>query len=264
MTNGWDIATAVGTAGSAIFVAFQAFYTRRAIIVSHAAIQPAQTVAIEATRARMDIGAPNLRISLHIEQNRYLVQSSTTGGFAQPVVAGQEWHFPGRAGEPITLQVVATVANLGNESARVSFYGPIRQHSDTEPQPSPPAPMMIEPNQEIVYYIEAKFTAEQWAENWRTRQQNNDTPHFGIVTIECRDQRDQGVTDTWHLRLTGCPIEPTPSKDALWRQTRQQPGADSRDDAVVSFDPDPPRKRTYWISRSRNVALPLPTYDPRA
>jgi hypothetical protein len=38
---------------------------------------------------------------------------------------------------------------------------------------------------------------------------------LGTVTVE--DDRDNGSTDRWDLVLTGCPVEPVPDRDGLWR-----------------------------------------------
>ncbi len=57
MTDIWTIGTAVGTIGSAVFVAWQVFLTRSSLVVTRKALESSEAVAIDAARARLDVGA---------------------------------------------------------------------------------------------------------------------------------------------------------------------------------------------------------------
>lgn len=115
----------------------------------------------------------------------------------------------------------------------------------------------------VIFQLEARFTAQQWAENYEAQQKGLELPFVTEAKIIYTDRRDEGVVDIYRLRLTGCPIEPVPELGQAWRQnlTRTPDGGLPRE--VIDFEVNPPRERQYWISRSQGIPLPSPAYgDP--
>lgn len=98
---------------------------------------------------------------------------------------------------------------------------------------------------------------KQLAENFTARQAGEVLPHqvLGSVTVE--DDRDKGSTDWWDLVLTGCPVEPVPDREGLWRIApwHLTEGSGLR---TLEYSLLPPRQRIHWVSRARVVRLPAP------
>jgi len=64
--------------------------------------------------------------------------------------------------------------------------------------------------------------------------------------------------DTWPLHLAARPIRPAGDGDhsGTWELTSGQAG-----EAWFRIAIRPLRERSYWISQSRNVPMPEPSYD---
>jgi hypothetical protein len=274
MIDGWDVATAIGTVGSAVFVAIQAWYTRRALKISRDAMRPAEAVAIEASRARFDAEAPRIEISLTAIPSRYMVEPSSTehlGGRAQPFEPGRQWHFPRDDDQLIVLRATVYSINRADNMVYAEFEGPI-QREKGQPRSGPPiqpaAATQHVPARSVtdgspiplLLQLEARFTAKQWAENYEAQQRGSHLPFVAEAKITYTDGRDEGVVDVYRLWLTGCPIEPVPTLGEVWRERLLRSPDGELPKEVINYDPYPPRKRQYWISRSEKVALPSPTY----
>ncbi|WP_411119897.1 hypothetical protein [Streptomyces sp. 058-1L] len=110
-------------------------------------------------------------------------------------------------------------------------------------------------------FLQRDFTIKELSENYRARQAGEELPHQvrGSVTVE--DDRDNGSTDRWDLVLTGCPVEPVPDRDSLWRLA---PWHISEGSGVrtLKFERLPSRQRIHWVSRARDVRLPAPAGAP--
>ncbi|MFI6434943.1 hypothetical protein [Streptomyces sp. NPDC050759] len=78
-----------------------------------------------------------------------------------------------------------------------------------------------------------------------------------LGTVTAQDDRDNGSTDRWDLVLTGCPVEPVPDHDSLWRiapwHLTEGSGLRTLDYSLL-----PPRQRIHWVSRARGIQLPAP------
>jgi hypothetical protein len=224
-------------------------------------------------RTRIDTGAPNLMIRLAPDERRYRVEPSAherLGGAAQPIAPDRTWHFPKDAQQVISLRVGVYAANLStSDFASLHFEGSLLDFQpapDNGPPLSPPEPFALYPDRAVDMALpwcdlEARFTAQQWSENWHAWEAGRELPYFATAVIVCTDRRDEDVVDTWRLRLTGCPIEPVPNLGDMWRpRLSRQVGSEVPKDAVI-FDAFPPRERVHWISRSHGMTRPLPAYD---
>jgi hypothetical protein len=156
MTDRWTVAAAFGTG---LFVAWQAFETRRATNANRRAVQASQAVAVDAARARIDEHAPRLQVSVDSPSWPPLEPSVVVGGEPNPQPAGKEWHFPRDAKKDLMLRVQVWVKNLGARNAQVRFEGSIRETSGNYLRSA--APVLLRPNEELTYFMEASFRVDQ-------------------------------------------------------------------------------------------------------
>jgi len=115
--------------------------------------------------------------------------------------------------------------------------------------------VLLVPSASLAYFLTATFTLGQWAENWAAGEVAGAAlPHTAGGRVIAGDDRDEGVVDTWPLQLEARPIEP--AGDGALAGTWELTGRDWFDIAIR-----PLRERSYWISQSRCIPMPEPSYD---
>ncbi|MEW1583403.1 hypothetical protein AB0407_35810 [Streptomyces microflavus] len=249
--------TAVGAIGGTLAfggVIWQAYLTRGALTVS-------QLMAADAIRSRLDSQAPD--VDLKLDPPRWDPYAwNNTGMPCSAWPPGQTWHFPAEqdGANRLVLQQVMTLENHSERRVQVRFEGDLVVSLDGRPTAA--GVLLLEPGDRTPeVFLQRDFTIKQLSENYEARQVGEALPHQvrGSVTVE--DDRDNGSTDRWDLVLTGCPIEPDPDRDALWRLA---PWHISEGSGVrtLEFDRLPPRQRIHWVSRAHGVRLPAPAGAP--
>ncbi|MFI1212026.1 hypothetical protein ACH4UV_31000 [Streptomyces sp. NPDC020802] len=259
----WTALSATATAAAFVVVAWQSFLTRRAVVTAQRALATAdralvasQAVALDAARARLDGQAP--AVSVRVHEVPWPPYAWTPSGM--PVghwPTGYEWHFPAKQDERIVLQAGIRVQNHGRAHLTLDFQGDLYFSSDHRPRAA--TSNLLFPEQSISLFLQKDFTIKELSENYEARQAGRPLPHRVTGTIAAHDDRDNGVTDTWDIELTGCPVRPVEDREGLWVVAdggpADDPGSDSLEYAV-----QPPRRRTYWISRQDGKQLPEPTF----
>ena len=83
-------------------------------------------------------------------------------------------------------------------------------------------------------------------------------PHTAAGRVVAGDDRDEGVVDAWPLHLAARPIQRTGDGGpaGTWELNSGGAGQDWFRIAIR-----PLRERSYWISQSRNIPMPEPSYD---
>jgi hypothetical protein len=207
----------------------------------------------------MDTDAPKVQVVIDSMALPLFEPSASAhlGGRAQPVKPGREWHLPRDAEQRLLVRLTVRIANRGDSLADVSFGGCIHEDDTNNTAlemsifPTPP-----DDHLGTVYFIVANFTIKEWSENWLARQKNKTLPFVATATVTCTDIRDEGVVDTWSWRIGACPIRSDPERDGVWQP---DPGLQGQPAPLaLGYQRRPPRTRTYWISRSKN----LPLADP--
>ena len=99
------------------------------------------------------------------------------------------------------------------------------------------------------------FPLDQWAENWQSHHDGSPPPNVAEGCVIAMDDRDEGVVDTWPLRLAAWPIQPAGDSDGDWKLAAGIAGNDWFDIAIR-----PLRERSYWISQRNSIPMPEPTY----
>lgn len=241
------MAVVVGVLGT-IVVAWQAYETHRTTTLSQRTLESSHSLAIDSARSRLDQDAP--RIDVYVEQVSVL--SGESGEAAAPRLgAAGGWHLPADAGRLLRVQARVRVVNLMEHRTihlKVSGMHDPAMRADTE--------VLLVPSATLSYFLTATFTLSQWAENWEARHAGNALPHIAEGRAIAGDDRDEGVVDTWPLRLAAWPIEPAGDEPGRWELTSGGAGEDWFRIAIR-----PLRERSYWISQRRNIPMPEPSYD---
>lgn len=237
-----------------IVVAWQAYETHRTTTLSQRTLESNHSLAIDSARARLDQDAP--RIDVYVEQvsvhpGAGLPGAGLPGEPGESPAAG--WSLPADAGRLLSVQAQVRVVNLMPHRTihlKVSGLHDPAKRADTE--------VLLVPSASLAYYLTATFTLAQWAENWAAQHAGTALPHTAGGRVVAGDDRDEGVVDTWPLHLAARPIRPAGDGDqpGTWELTSGQAGEDWFRIAIR-----PLRERSYWISQSRNVPMPEPSYD---
>jgi hypothetical protein len=257
--NFWTALSASATAAAFLAVAWQSVLTRNAVKVAQDALIASEAVALDAARTRLDGHAPHVGMRMTDVPWRPLAWTPT----GMPVGAwptGYEWHFPAKENERIVLQARIAMKNLGGSHLSVDYDGDLcfavanralRASSN-----------LISPHEEISnLYLQKDFTVKELSENYQAREEGRPLPHKVTGAISIHDGRDNGVTDTWKFALTGCPVQPDENRGSVWLIASDLI-IDGTEPNPLNFTLQPPRQRTYWISRERQVRLPEPTFTP--
>ena len=257
-------------------VAWQAYETHRTTNLSHRTLAASHSLAIDSARSRLDHDAP--RIDVYVEQVSVL--PGEPGDPADPAnLATAEWHLPADAGRMLSVQAQVRVVNLMPHRTihlKVSGLHDPAMRADTE--------VLLIPSASLAYFLTATFTLSQWAENWAAHHAGRALPHIAEGRVTAGDDRDEGVVDTWPLRLAARPVEPasdledtdgagtdragtdragTDRAGAAGRAGTWEPTSGGTGDDWFRIAIRPLRERSYWISQRRNIPMPEPsTTDP--
>ncbi|MDF2435149.1 MAG: hypothetical protein JWP44_4780 [Mucilaginibacter sp.] len=264
----WTEVSAAATAVTAVIslvallaVAWQSFLTRSGVDVS-------QAVLLAGDRARLDDRAPE--VSVRLETPHWpLLAWSHVGMPCNEWPGDHDWHFPERERERTVFQAVVVLENLSGRAIEARFEGDLAVASEDSRALPAPSPIVVPAREagstagEVRVFLQANFTAKELSENYEAREQGLPLPHRAAGTISVQDDRDNGITDTWTLSLTGCPIQPHPTRGSVWITVpfhiTEGPGLRS-----LEYDLLPPRRRTYWISRQDGIELPAPSFTQPA
>ncbi|MFF8321996.1 hypothetical protein ACF06V_33180 [Streptomyces bobili] len=259
----WTALSACATTAAFGAVAWQSILTRHAVVTSQRALGTAEralvaseAVALDAARARLDGQAA--RISVRISEVPWPPYAWTPSGMpVAPWPNGYEWHFPAKQDERIVLQATIVVKNHEQSHLTLDFAGDL--YFSAERRPRAATSNLLFPEQAITVFLQKDFTIKELSENYEARQARQPLPHRVTGTIAAHDDRDNGVTDTWDVELTGCPVKPVEEREGLWVVAGSNLPDDSGSDSL-EYATQPSRTRTYWISRQRGQRLPEPTF----
>src|SRR5215472_11911549 len=256
-SNTWTIAAViVAVAGSAI-VAWQAWETHRTTSLSQKALDASAALAIDSARSRLDQDAP--RIDVYVEGVSILTAGLVDLPGAQ-IEPGARWNLSQDAARSLQVQARVRVRNLmGDRTTHLKVTGlhdpAVNAGTETV---NAGTEVLLLPTTERIYFLTAKFTLGQWAENWESHRDGESPPNVAEGCVVSGDDRDEGVVDRWPLRLAAWPIQPAGDADGAWQLTAGTAGKD-----WFTIAMRPLRERSYWISQRREIPLPdLP--EPRA
>jgi hypothetical protein len=248
----WTIVAVVVAVAGSVFVAWQAWETHRTTSLSQRTLEASHSLAIDSARSRLDQDAP--RIDVYVEQVAVLPADPRNTPGPQPgadvATVGARWNLPQDAARLLRVQARVRVVNLMNDRTihlKVKGLQDPALRVDTE--------VLLVPAAKLFYFLSATFTLTQWVANWESHQAGEPPPNIAEGCVISGDDRDEGVVDTWPLRLAAWPIQPTEDSDSTWQLTRGIAGDDWFQLAIR-----PLRERSYWISQRNNIPMPEPSY----
>ena len=237
-----------------IVVAWQAYETHRTTDLSQRTLESNHSLAIDSARSRLDQDAP--RIDVYVEHVSVLAGDTAypgpPGEAAGPRPgAAAGWQLPADADRLLRVQAQVRAVNLMPHRTihlKVSGLHDPALRADTE--------VLLVPSAGLIYFLTATFTLSQWAENWAAQQDGKALPHIAEGRVIAGDDRDEGVVDTWPLQLAAWPVKPAGDQAGTWELTSRGAGDDWFRIAIR-----PLRERSYWISQSKKIPMPEPSYD---
>jgi hypothetical protein len=243
----WTIAAVIAAFLGSGIVAWQAWETHRTTDLSKRALEASQSLAIDSARSRLDADAP--RIEVYVEQVSVLPADSRylPGSAAE---SGAPWNLARDAERLLRVQARVQVVNLMTDRTihlKVTGLQDEAMHADTE--------ILLVPAKKLYYFLTATFTLSQWAENWESLRDEKPFPYVAEGSVRAGDDRDEGVVDTWPLRLAAWPIQPAGDSAGTWLLTSRIAGSQWFDITMR-----PLRQRSYWISQRDNIPMPEPNF----
>ncbi|MFF8973669.1 hypothetical protein [Streptomyces sp. NPDC014995] len=247
----WDALSSIGTTLALGGVVWQGYLTRKALKVS-------QLMTADAIRSRLDSQAPDVTLKLSPPPWEPLA-ATNMGMPCTPWPQGHTWHFPEQqhGANRLVLQQVLVLENLSDRRVQARFDGDLVV-ADEDRRPNAAGVIVLEPRETSPdVYLQREFTIKELSENFTAKQAGQELPHKVLGTVTAEDDRDNGSTDRWDLVLTGCPVEPFPDRDGLWRiapwHLTEGSGLRTLDYSLL-----PSRQRIHWVSRARGIQLPAP------
>ncbi|MCI3277603.1 hypothetical protein [Streptomyces cylindrosporus] len=247
----WTALAAVCSIPALAGVFWQGYLTRGTLKVT-------QLMAADAIRTRLDSQAPG--VTLRLSEPPWEPLAATNHGMpCNTWPNGHTWHFPRdqEGANRIVLQQVLVLENLSDRRLQVRCEGDLVM-ADVENRPTAAGVFVLEPGvRSPDIYLQRDFTIKALSENYLAKQDGRELPHQVRGSVTAEDDRDNGSTDRWDLTLTGCPVEPVPDQDGLWRVVPWHitEGSGLR---TMEYSLLPPRQRIHWVSRARGIQLPAP------
>jgi hypothetical protein len=224
-----------------------ALFTRKSVKEAAESRQVWESMALDATRARMDQSAPRVALQgAHVPAQLFAFsQGATSNTYTNEWPAGHTWVFDKDASDIICLKLVVDVLNGSPLPVDIVCSGDFYWNS----QPQGQTGFVVPPGGTFQVQMQAAFTAKQWVENFEARRAGEPFPWVATSRLIMVEASENGVNDEWELKLSGCPVEPVQGNIAAWRVGAQ--GLDGNTAFSIS-----PRQRWYFFSRAQSTMLP--------
>lgn len=258
----WSAVSAVATAVSAMVVAAQTWFTRKAAEktaaaaeATHRAAMGTEATLVEAVKARLDARAPRLRV--FVEDPEHVPREpSASGGEPQPLPTSTTFRMPRDAEQLLLLRVSGWIINEGSDAAQVQLGNlTLVDEGTTEIRLRVLAAntILLRAGDLARFQLEEARPLSQWIDNWKAGNSYPMVPPPSIILGEviCSDSYDDGVLDRWRIELTGRPVAPIPKEEGGW-QLQLPPGMPPLDPPTAAVRPQP---RTYYRSKEADELL---------
>lgn len=266
--------TAWGTVASALFIALQAYYSRKLADETRQAIASSQIVEIETAKARLDSRGLEVAITLDsISMAVWIPQ--TTPAPDPPTNQRYGSHGPvsyatqvtadtidiSQTGEPpLMLQAVGLIVNNGTRAVEVTLEPPLLiRDSHTGEAGTRTTRAVVHAQKSVTFLMADSRPLTAWAENSHVPHSTDPRTYPCRITstIVVDDRSDNGVRDTWQLVLAGAPLLGSPVEGPVYRYRPLNEGVPAIYSHVSAA------RRTYWLSKEAGQELPRYTRTRR-
>jgi len=254
-TDPWVVAAAIGTIGSALFVAWQAYETRRAVKAGQRGADLSRVMAIEAVKTRLDSRAPRLNVIAAPTNNEVVYAESTMGGEPQQWPTGTPLQRSRDDSAGLVVGAQFEISNNGDDTVEVSLIGSVRVLcSPMAPHRSLPGVTLVQlrPGEKCEFRLELSQRLAQWADEWDAWRAQGTAGGVAPGSVICSDRYDDGVVDVWDLEVTCFPVTRVDGDLGKWRVRHGSEGDPPTVSALVQ-----PKPRQYYLSKRTSQLLPV-------
>jgi hypothetical protein len=78
--------------------------------------------------------------------------------------------------------------------------------------------LILDPGIRLDVAFNAIYSVREWLENYDAAKSGTQLPHRAEGSVTMSDRNENGVDDTWHVKLTGSPIERVQANAGIARQ----------------------------------------------
>lgn len=232
--------------------------SRNAVDSANAALTLTRQQAAEAVRARIDAATPQITVHAPNGADWPPVQPNPHYGRPpQRILAETQFRTPQQNDEPIMVRVLTAITNNSQQRVMINMDELRTLHNERVGQAH------LEPGATASVLAVAVHTVSEWIERLNADLAGTPLPP-DVTVITYDDPADTGAVDTWTIPIIGCPIEPIPELDGVWRRA-SLPARGTELTPPVEVGPIA-RDRQYWLSKSANEQLSGPTLvsvDPK-
>ncbi len=243
-------ASALATTAAAIVVARQTIWTRRAVEVAEEGTVLSRTMAVEATKTRLDVRAARISVTTNGPVLWPPFQPSSFGK-ANQLEVGHEYILPRDAQSRVMLRLFLEVTN--HEDYPVTITLNELRHAEEEARTSLPSEWTIPKGSTENFRFDTSRTVAEWVAIHRgAHGEGIGAPEFQ-ATVRHSDPYDDGVIDSWLIIVAGFPVVPVVDKESHWEiAPERRPDIPSLPSAVGLVRP---MTRRYYVSKSQNTPL---------
>ncbi|WP_405528935.1 hypothetical protein OG426_43300 [Streptomyces canus] len=253
-----DSGVSAGTLVLAGCTALLAKRTKEAVEESSRARQVWESMAADATRARLDAAAPAVNVFVHSIPDEIYGQTQGANSYDNEWPTDRLWTIPRDNNVKVAIKCFAVIENNSHISVEITCTGPFWSQMGRGDHS-----FILESDEKTIVQLVAAHTVAEWLENYDTgknlssvsgspRLVNTLFPYVEDGVIVMSDRNASGVSDTWLLNLTGAPIE----RNGLNAGEARKSGAPVPAQLKVAVADLSDRHRTYFLSRKPQSALP--------
>lgn len=197
------------------------------------------SMAIEATRSRLDAKAPAVYVRLAQFREPEHVPTSD-----------DEWVL-GRGSDSEARITIVCDIEVANDSPR-SVNADLVVSPGTDAAGRIDGSTLLLPPGTTPQVLRIQLTVAEWVESYQ-RRETGKVPTIGYAIATIYDDDDNGVSDIWMFTIRANPLEPVGDPEAgRWRLRKEAK------DRHGSLAEPLVRTRTYFVSRAEDVRLPYP------
>ncbi|MCP2636758.1 hypothetical protein K0817_009295 [Microbacterium sp. HD4P20] len=237
------IIAAIATTLSAIVIAVQAWYTRKAVVASEESTVVAERALQETQIARIESGVPHLTVTTPGYVDATKLSAAIPGSWQKRAVASTEtFVLPRDADLQLSLRHSATLLNDGPGTAMIRARGTDGGSAYVLAEPVPPG-------ESHEFVLTVTHTVSEWVALLEPEDAAAKPLRYPVSArfwLTYTGPRDADVTETHQIVIRGSALLAVDGANGTWRAETSEDFGTTLGAQVL------PATRTYWRSRSAN------------